>query len=455
MTTITDYSLGETEQLSAENFIDNKLKSYSAHSNVRGIPFLGDGMKQAHRKAIWGLISRGEGADFDTVERLAARCAADTDYHHGTGSMEGTIVTLAQRFAGANNVSLIEGKGQFGNRLSKKPASSRYIKAKLSPNFRKYFKKADDLIIEHHLSNGEKIEPLFFIPVLPMRLVNGSEGMGTGHSTYILNYNPADLKETIQKILSGKKVTDGTLVPWFDGFKGTVKREGSQIIIRGNYELNKYELHITELPVGTQDDAYEDHLKKLVEKGVIKDFQNFSEENAFDYRVKITRDYVDQIEFNEISADEIRKTFKLISRETENLTLWDTNGELKRFNSPEEIIKEFVEWRLGRYEDRRKALIKLTEEEIIWLDERIRFINFYLANTTLFKNTGKKELLQLLLKEQFTQPEKLLSMQIWALTLDVITKLEEDLQNNLDKLTNLQNTNANYMYSEELKELKF
>ena len=215
------------------------------------------------------------------------------------------------------------------------------------------------------------------------------------------------------------------------------------------------QLHITELPVGTQDDAYEDHLKKLVEKGVIKDFQNFSEESAFDYRVKITRDYVDQIEFNEISADEIRKTFKLISRETENLTLWDTNGELKRFNSPEEIIKEFVEWRLGRYEDRRKALIKLTEEEIIWLDERIRFINFYLANTTLFKNTGKKELLQLLLKEQFTQPEKLLSMQIWALTLDVITKLEEDLQNNLDKLTNLQNTNANYMYSEELKELKF
>jgi len=446
-----DFTLGVTETLTAKEFVDTKLKLYSAHSNVRGIPFLGDGMKQAHRKAIYGLISRGENADKDTVERIAARCCSDTDYHHGAGSLEATIVGLAQKFAGANNVPLVEGIGQFGSRLSKKPASARYIKAKLSPNFRKLFRKEDDLILQHHLSNGEKIEPHYFIPLLPMSLVNGTEGMGTGHSTYILGYNPNDLKGAIALVLKGKRLTPGTLVPWFDGFTGKVERdpETSQIIITGDFvEEGGLHIRITELPVGVQDDNYESNLKKMIDKEIIRDFVNSSDEEGFDFLITAPRATTSR------PKDELLKLFKLISRETENLTLWDTKGELKRFNSVEEIIEEFVDWRLLRYEDRRQALIKLTEEEILWLDERIRFVKFYLDNSQLFRNTGKKDLLDLLTSNDFTQPERLLAMQIWALTRDKIEELEKELNDKISYLEQLQNDTPKAMYERELKELK-
>lgn len=448
---IMNFELGQTDEISTQTFIDSNLKLYSAHSNVRGIPFLGDGMKQSHRKAIHGMLLRGENADKDTVERLAARCAADTDYHHGTGSMEGTIVSLAQKFPGANNIPLIEGFGQFGSRLSRKPASSRYIKAKLSPNFRKMFKKEDDLILQYHYSNGDKIEPLYFIPLLPMSLVNGSEGMGTGHSTYIMGYNPNELKSAILKILSGKKLKHGSLIPWFDGFSGSVERDSvtNQIVIKGTYNKEgNLSLRVSELPIGMQDDAYETHLHKLEDKELIKNFVNQSDEEGFDFEVIAPRTTLSK------SDEEIQKMLKLVSRETENLTLWDTNGVLRRFNFVEEILEEFTEWRLLRYEDRRIALIALTEEEILWLDERIRFIAYYLENTQLFRNTGKQDLLNMLSTTDFSQPDRLLNQSIWSLTKDKIEELNKELEDKLKYLETLNLDTPIAMYTRELEGLK-
>lgn len=446
-----DFTLGHTDEISAAGFINEKLKLYSSHSNVRGIPFIGDGMKQAHRKAIYGMVVRGENSDYDTVERLSARAAADTDYHHGTGSMAGCLVTLAQNFTGANNINLVEPKGQFGSRLNNKAAAPRYIKAKLSPNFRKLFKKEDDLILEYHQSNGERIEPHFFIPILPMSLVNGTEGMGTGHSTYILNYNPLDLKAAILQVLRGQKLTPYTLTPWFNGFTGTVERDPNthQVIITGKYEVvNSGTIKVSELPIGIQNDGYEAHLHKLAEKEKIKSFINQSDKNGFDFTISVPRFTSGQTD------DELKKLLKLVSRESENLTLWDTNGVLKRYDCAEQIIEEFVAWRLARYEDRRQALIRLTEAEICWLDERIRFIKFWLANTNELKGLGKKELLARLAGEAFSQPEKLLNMSIWSLTKEKVEELEQELAEKVEYLEKLMNDTPKEMYSRELKELK-
>jgi DNA topoisomerase-2 len=137
------------------------------------------------------------------------------------------------------------------------------------------------------------------------------------------------------------------------------------------------------------------------------------------------------------------------------LTLWDTNGALRRFDNVEQIIEEFVEWRIARYEDRRQALIKLTEEDILWLDERIRFINFYLVNTEKFRNTGKKDLLELLsIQEDFTRPEALLNLSIWYLTKDKIEELEKELEAKLAYLEQLLGDTPVAMYAKEISELK-
>jgi DNA topoisomerase-2 len=439
--------------LTASQFIDEKLRLYSAHSNVRGIPFIGDGMKQAHRKAVWGMMKRGEHADFDTVERIAAASASTTDYHHGVGSLEGTIVGLAQDFAGSNNIPLFAKKGQLGDRLSRKASASRYIKAKLAPYFRQLFKKDDDLIFDFVMSNGMAVEPKFFTPLLPLVLVNGAEGMGTGHSTYILSYNPEDLKKTILKMLDGSTIKPNTLLPWWKGFNGTVSRdkETGQVTIEGKYEQKPGRtptLIISELPIGAQSDAYKTHLEKLEDKEIITDYDNLSDKNGFEFIVRVPRSTLAK------SDEEIKKLFKLVSRETENLTVWNGDGVLTRYESVEALLEEWVIWRVERMEDRRLALIKKIKDDITWAGLKIRFIRYYLKNVTYFRDTGNKELSAKLVEEGFDRHDELLNMPMRNLTRDKIAELEKDVDNLKEDLKGLQQDSGMEMYRRELKELK-
>lgn len=440
-------------KISASAFMDDKLRLYSAHSNVRGIPFIGDGFKQAHRKAVWGMMKRGENAGFDTVERIAAASASSTDYHHGVGSLEGTIVGLAQDFAGSNNVPLFEKFGQFGSRLNKQFAASRYIKAKLSPLFRQIIRKEDDLIFDHVVSNDMKVEPKYFMPVLPLVLVNGAEGMGTGHSTYILSYNPDDLKQAILKLLDNKKLKANSLLPWWRGFNGTVSRDEvtGQIVIEGKYEIKggrNPTITITELPIGVQAENYRAHLQKLEDKGIITDFDDLSDKNGFEFVCRVPR------VATALTDEEIKKTFKLVARESENLTVWNGEGILTRFETVESLLEHWVEWRLARYEDRRLAMIDKINKDIVWANLKIRFIRFYLANYKFFRDTPNKELVARLISEGFDRHDELLSMPMRNLTHDKIKELEKDVEDLKAELASLKNTEASEIFKRELKELK-
>ncbi len=439
--------------LTASQFIDDKLRLYSAHSNVRGIPFIGDGFKQSHRKALDGMMRRGENAGFDTVERIAAAAASVTDYHHGVGSLEGTIVGMAQSFAGSNNIPLFEAFGQFGNRLNRRPSASRYIKTKLSPIFRQLFRKEDDLIFERNDSNGLKVEPKYFTPVLPMVLVNGAEGMGTGHSCYILSYNPEDLRAAILKVLDGKNLKPNSLTPWWRGFNGTVTRDKitGQVIIEGKYEIKPGRtptIVITELPIGAQSDGYKEHLQKLEDREIVLDHDNLSDKRGFEFIVRVPRTTLGKTD------EELKKLFKLVSRESENLTVWNGEGILTRYENVESLLIDFVKWRLDRYEDRRQALIKKVQADIAWASLKIRFIRYYLANHKFFRDTPDKELKAKLVAEGFERHDELLAMPMRNLTHDKIAELEKDVEDLKLQLKGLQADDAISMYRRELKELK-
>jgi DNA topoisomerase-2 len=204
------------------HFFNTAFKDFSIADNVRSIPRLTDGLKPSQRKAIYGTLSRGENAGLLQVERLSSFIAAVTDYHHGTGSMASTIVRLANNYPGSNNLNLFVPEGQFGSRLSADSAAHRYIETKLSPYFRMLFPKVDDQILEHHETDGEKIEPKTYAPLLPMVLVNGAQGTGTGHACLIMAYKPNDVRDACLQLLAGKKLKTGGLTPWFNGYTGTV-----------------------------------------------------------------------------------------------------------------------------------------------------------------------------------------------------------------------------------------
>lgn len=439
-------------KIRVRDFINSSFKEFSLADCIRSIPILFDGMKPSQRKAVYGIQLRGENAAEIQVERVAAQVAAATDYHHGVGSLEGTIIGMANDYAGTNNMNIFIPSGQFGSRLTKEAAAGRYIFTKFSPYFRQLFKKEDDSILENIMVDGEKIEPRFYIPLLPMMLINGAQGTGTGHACLIMNYNPMHVRDACMKIIDGKKLTKGTLAPWYRGFSGKIERnsETGQVIITGKLEVvNTTTIKITELPVGVYLDQYKDHLNKLEEAGFIKDFEDRSTEEGFDFTITCPRSTTT------LDEEDLYKKFKLISRDTENLTLWNEDGVLERFDTVEDIIERFVVWRLARYEDRRQKLIADTTESIRWMSEKLRFILFYLENVDSFKNKKKDDLVALLVKNDFIDYDRLLQMPMWNLTRDKIDELKNQIANEKKQLAILEADSAGEMYKRELKEFKY
>jgi DNA topoisomerase-2 len=450
---LLDYGLNsaKTVDINVHDFFDQSLRLYSAHSNIRGIPFIGDGFKEAQRKAIWGMLDRGENAGLISVERVSSHCAAVTDYHHGVGSMQGTLVGLAQDFAGSNNFNLLVPEGQFGSRRSHGASAPRYIETTLHENFRKIFRKDDDIILEQRKVGDLRIEPKYFIPLLPLILLNGAEGMGTGHATHIFCYSPDDLKKAIIKLLDKKPLENHSLVPSWNGFTGKVERDktNGQVKVTGDFKMvNSTEIRVIELPVGIQSDKYEEILMKLEDQGKIKSYKNASDDTGFEFIIKVPRTT------SMVEREELLKILKLEARDTENLTVWNPDGTIEKYESVEKLLADFVEWRLERYEDRRQKLIEVTQERIKWLNEVIRFIEYYLDNTQKFRNTGKKDLIALLTEQKFTQPERLLSMSIWTLTKDESESLYKKLEAEEKKLQSLTVDTPEKMYRRELNEFK-
>jgi len=432
-------------------FFDTAFKEFSLYDNVRSIPKLTDGLKPAHRKAIYGTLTRGENAGLIQVERLASVVAAATDYHHGTGSMASTIVGMANNYPGSNNLNLFVPEGQFGSRLTAESAAHRYIETKLSPWFRALFPKADDAVLEYNEVDGDRIEPKTYAPLLPLVLVNGAQGTGTGHACLIMSYNPDEVREACLQVLNGKKLKDGGLTPWFNGFSGTVVRnsETGQVVITGKLEVvNSTTIKITELPIGTYLDQYKARLNKLEDDGFIKDYEDRSTEAGFDFTITAPRSTT------ALSEEELYKKFGLISRDTENYTVWNIEGVLQRFESAEDLIRAFVPWRTAMMEKRRQHIIADLKEQVRFQSEVVRFIKFYLSNVNTFKNTGKKELVELLLANKFVDYERLLSMAIWSLTKDRIAELEKKLAELKSELAKVEADNAVDMYKRELKALE-
>ena len=445
-------SVKTVKKVRVKKFMDSSFKGFSLYDNVRSIPDIRDGLKPSQRKAIYGTLDRGENAGELQVERLATHVATVTSYHHGAGSLEATITGMANTYPGSNNLNLFEPSGQFGSRLTKEAASARYIFTRLTPNFRMLFPKEDDLILHHRYDDGDKIEPEYFIPILPTLLINGAQGTGTGHACYILSYNPADLKKVVSDVLKGRKLTPGTLVPWFNGYEGTVTRnpESGQVVIEGNMEIiNTTTIKVTEVPIGIYLDQYKEHLKKLEDEGFISDF---SEDGCDDNHIRFTLKVPRTTTSNEI--DKLKAKLKLISRDTENFTVWTTEGVLKRYASAEDLITDWVAWRLERYEERRLKLIEIAENDALWADERIRFIEYWLKNINTLKGLGKKELIEILEKEGFEQTDRLLSMSIWTLTKDKVEELKKQLEELLARIETLTADTKNAIMERELKGLK-
>jgi DNA topoisomerase-2 len=372
---------GDVKQLDITDFVHKDLVNFSLADLKRSIAHVADGLKPSQRKVMYSCFQRNLTAEMK-VAQLAAYVAEKSAYHHGEVSLAETIVKLANDYTGSNNINLLEPCGQFGTRLmgGKDASQTRYIFTKLTKEARKLFDPRDDAILNYLDDDGRSIEPDFYMPTLPMVLVNGTEGIGTGFSCYVPPFNPKDIKENIWKILGGEEAVP--MKPWFRGFKGKVyKDEGGLWVTEGTYRDTGSRLKVTELPPGRWTQDYKEYLDTLMEKKMITSYTNNSTTEDVDFEIfgYSGKDLMKDLK--------MRKTFHV-----SNMHLFHPTKGIHKYESPEEILRDFVELRLEHYKKRKAHLIDVLEKRAEMCSLKSKFVTMVIEEKLVVFKRKKVEL---------------------------------------------------------------
>lgn len=399
--TYLDHSMAK---ISYTDFINKELILFSMADNQRSIPSMVDGLKPGQRKVLYTCFRRNLKKDMKVVE-LAGLVSGMTAYQHGDTSLQQTIVGLAQTFVGSNNINCLEPSGNFGSRLQGGGdcASARYIYTRLSPFARRVFHQADEPLLAYNEDDGKKIEPETYMPVVPLILINGADGIGTGWSSSIPNYNPEDIVANLRRLMAGQETVP--MEPWFRGFTGEVVNMGGDRfkfsgIIK---ETGDKEVEITELPIRTWTQDFKDKLEDIIKAekvpSFIKDYRDYNTHSKVHFVIQL-----DEKNMKATSSESWEEKFKLSKTiATSNMVAFDPEGRITKYATVDDILKEFFTVRLKYYERRKQHQLGELQKELEKLSNQARFIMMIIEGTLVISKK-KKSVLVLELKEKGFKP---------------------------------------------------
>ena len=443
-----------------KDFYKNEFPSFALYDSYRKIACYVDGMKPSSRKILNTVIKRNIKSP-QKVASLASLVSSDNEYLHGQVSLEDVIVGMAQDFPSTNNINVLIPEGSFGNRTIPDAAASRYIFTFKSPLNDLIFKKEDyDILIKQNFE-GTEIEPRFFVPIIPMLLVNGNEGTGNGFAQKILPRNPISLIKLICEKLKGTNIDtepefDKLKLPYYQGFTGKIIDvsidDKSKYEIIGRFERkNTSSFLITELPVNYKLSSYIKVLDKLEEDKVIKSYVDRSEDNTFLFEVKCEREFLKQDDRT------ILETLKLVQKVTENYTCFDQYNVIKEFQNMDEILDDYIKIRLSYYETRRNHLLNELQEQLNVASSKYNFVLNVIDNKIKVYKKTKQEISDQLENMKYYlvngSYSYILSMPIHSFSIETLESLKKDQEKLIDGIAALKNTNAKKMWITELKEL--
>ena len=421
-----------------EEFIDRGLIHFSIYDNERSIPNLMDGLKISLRKILYAAFKKGGLKTEIKVAQFSGYVSEHSAYHHGEASLNAAIVGMAQNFVGSNNINLLEPNGQFGGRLQggNDSASERYIFTQLNRLTRLIYRQEDDAVLTYIDDDGQMVEPVYYAPAIPMILVNGSKGIGTGFSTDIMQHNPLQIITYIRAMLTTTSVADRPVIePYFKGFKGTIRNIGSatsgaatshvaaKYLIKGTYQIvAERKVRITELPIGTWTDDYKQFLEKLMDvpavsekdkdkgKGggssassstpVLKEYSDMSTDTVVDITVTFHPAYPHtpkELQAVIVDADAgTNKLEKLLglftTQSTTNMNLFDAHEKLRKYATIYDIIDDYYTERLALYAKRKAAMLAQLANELRVLTNRAKYIQEVLDDQLELRRQTKESI---------------------------------------------------------------
>lgn len=494
----------ELEDLKVETvsqFINYELAEFSLANLQRSIPRLEDGLKESQRKILAGGMSKWNYNEHANkypsfkVAQFGGYIADKMQYEHGEKSLEEAIVGMVQDYIGSNNVPLFYPDGQFGTRAKggKDAGSSRYIFTYPMRISTYMFRSEDKSLLIHKESEGEMVEPIVFYPVVPVALINGVAGIGSGHSTFIPPYNPKDILTYIRNRIRQQRGETGVklpaLKPWYRGHKGDLKvsitrgtkavmnvkedlkipeessgsnssessetseelpgqvKEGEKMpkvtmISYGNFHIDEKNIIIDELPVGKWTNDYLVTLELMKENKIIKDYRNLSAKNRVYFELSGFSGKPDHEKLY------LRKTFGLT-----NMVLLDENNKPKKYQNADEIIEEYFIIRLEKYRERKEILLNDMKEKIKYFEELMAFIRAVLQDKIKYKNVPKDDIIDQLIKLELNV-ELLSVVKFYDCTKEKIEELQNKIDNTLEKYRIMEDTPASDFWLEDLDEFE-
>jgi len=450
---VSNYCLDTLESEESSNFINVKVSDFMEHEMIkfsyedckRSLASCIDGLKESQRKVIYALRKKFKSSkEFIKVAQLSGYVAEQTDYKHGEQNLCETIIKFAQDFVGTNNIPLLVPDGQFGTRLEggKDSAASRYIYTKPQKILKYLFREEDDPI----LTFTEEGEPATFVPILPLVLINGTVGIGTGWSCFVPQYNPKELFDHLYKKLNEKNIDKLDLNPYYKNFKGKIKpfnESKTKFITYGRMKhIDETTVHITELPIGMWTDKFKEQCISLVEKGVISKM--------------VYEGGVDEINFtlkNVTDTSAIKLTSSLC---TTNMVLFNHENVITKYNTLDNVFEEYFKTRLDYYKLRKGHLSSKLKNSIILNENKLNFI-LKVVGDEKFLNQDEHILVDMLEKENFLRVDNsfnyLLNIPVRGCTLNAINTLESNIIKLKQELVELEHQTIHQMWLKDLDEI--
>lgn len=478
----------ETLTVSFSDFLNQELIKFSIDDCKRSIPSGIDGLKESHRKSLYTAFKTKLTFNKKKTKKVASfagEVVNKTEYKHGDQNLHKTIANLASDFVGSNNIPLFFRDGQFGSRQfgGSDCASGRYIFTKLDMFTRYIFREEDDAVLDYIEEDGKSIEPYFYVPILPMILVNGCiTGIGTGWSSSIPCYNPLDLIECIHCWMENIEIPE--IQPWYKGFTGRIEKiSDTKYMSWGNIYEEKGKYVIDELPVRQWIDKFKCSLEELSETKDILKFKNYSDPKTIRFEVWESKDGMNINEKN-------LKLFKPIN--LSNMVLFREDQKLQKYRNVKDIISDFCNVRLSYYCKRKKYQLSELEDKIKKLGNKKRFLQEVInGDIVLFREVNgkktsrkKEELIAILVErkyDQFNEKQKkkdedeeeenensedeeveitkngfdyILNMRIQTITTEKINAITKDIENTQNLFDTLQNTKEQDIWKNDLEEFR-
>lgn len=415
-------------KITAVRFFEQDYINQASYDNLRKIASAIDGLKNSSRKVIYTVLDKNL-YELTKVSQLSAKAAEHADYLHG--SLDGVVVTLAQDYLGSNQIPLLQRKGNFGTRAIPEASASRYIFASGSSNLKSLFNKEDNTLLIQQTFEGTKIEPMFYVPELPILLLNGSKGISSGFAQNIL---PRDQKEIIKILKRYAKSQKLEILqeidhakPFIGAFNGTVERDsavsGFRWIFTVDYKIDKNTVTVNDIPYGSDLLSYLKTLDSLEDQKKIKGFEDYSEGDTFKFIVKFDRK-------TDLSKLDIIKLLKLQTSVTENFTCLDQHNKIFEAGNVSDILKLYVDVKEHYLNLRKQNNLTLLKDKLAKTESILKFILMIINNKIDFKNIKTEELDEIFSKEKFFNGGGfgyLHRIPVGKMTKDQVTKLEQEI----------------------------